>query len=178
MTRSSAAPFSATVYDLDPGPGPGVSTRRVTLAPIPTSEAHRLGAAFAAIDPWAKYAYTPERLAAFFAGSEPSAPRYALHADGDIAGVVGLRLDWLRGPFLQFLGVLPSAQGKGLGGSVLAWIEREARRGEHRNLWVTASDFNIRALSLYKRHGYEETARLDGLVSDEYAEILFRKRLI
>jgi diamine N-acetyltransferase len=172
---STPAPFSATTFDLDPGLTG--SPKHVTLGPIPLSETSRLGAGFAAIDPWAKYAYTPERLAAFFAGSEPSSPRYALQADGEIAGVVALKLDWLRGPFLQFLGVLPSAQGKGVGGSVLAWIEREARRGEQRNLWVTASDFNNRAVSLYKRHGYEEVARLDGLASDTLGEILLRKRL-
>jgi diamine N-acetyltransferase len=170
MAAPAAEPFRAKAYDLD-------AVKRVALTPIPPGETQRLAADFAAIDPWARYAYTPARLAAFFAGSEPSAPRYALIADGDIAGVVGLRLDWLRGPFLQFLGVLPAAQGKGLAGSVLAWIELEARRGEHRNLWVTASDFNIRALSLYNRHGYEEVARLDGLVTDAHAEILLRKRL-
>jgi diamine N-acetyltransferase len=172
---STPAPFSATTYELDHGPSG--SAKRVTLAPIPPGETVRLGAGFAAIDPWAKYAYTPERLAAFFAGSETSSPRFALYADGEIAGVAALKLDWLRGPFLQFLGVLPSAQGKGLGSRVLAWIEREARRGEQRNLWVTASDFNNRAVSLYKRHGYEEVARLDGLASDTLGEILLRKRL-
>jgi ribosomal protein S18 acetylase RimI-like enzyme len=170
-----AEPFGAMAYDLPPGAG---STKHVALAPIPPSETLRLAASFATIDPWARYGYAPARLAALFSGSEPSAPRYALYTDGDIAGIVGLKLDWLRGPFLQFLGILPEAQGQGLGSSVLAWIEREARRGVHHNLWVTASDFNVRALGLYKRHGYAETARLDGLVSEEHAEILLRKRLI
>lgn len=170
-----AEPFGAMAYDLSPCAG---AAKHVALAPIPASETHRLAAGFAAIDPWARYGYAPARLAAFFSASEPSAPRYALYAGGDIAGVVGLKLDWLRGPFLQFLGILPEAQGQGLGSSVLDWIETEARRGSHRNLWVTASDFNVRAVSLYKRHGYDETARLDGLVSDAHAEILLRKRLI
>ena len=174
-TPQHAEPFGAMAYDLASGT---VSTNRVALGPIPLGETLRLATGFAAIDPWARYGYAPARLATFFSGSEPSAPRYALYADGDIAGVVGLKLDWLRGPFLQFLGILPEAQGQGLGSSVLTWIELEARRGGHRNLWVTASDFNVRALGLYRRHGYEETARLDGLVSDEHAEILLRKRLI
>lgn len=167
-----AEPFGAIDYDLAPG-----AANRVALAPIPSNEAHPIAAAFAAIDPWAIYGYAPAQLAAFFSTSEPSAPRFALYADGDIAGVVGLKLDWLRGPFLQFLGILPASQGKGLGSSVLAWIEQEARRGAHRNLWVTASDFNVRAMSLYIGRGYEQVARLDGLISDEHAEILFRKRL-
>ena len=170
-----AEPFAAITYDLASGRDPA---NRVALGPVPPAETLRLATSFAAIDPWARYAYQPTRLAAFFSGSEPSAPRYALYADGNIAGVVGLKLDWLRGPFLQFLGILPEAQGQGLGSSVLAWIELEARRGGHGNLWVTASDFNVRALDLYRRHGYEETARLDGLVNDEHAEILLRKRLL
>jgi ribosomal protein S18 acetylase RimI-like enzyme len=162
-------------YELTPGRD---AVSRVALGPVPPGETLRLATSFAAIDPWARYGYQPARLAAFFSGSDLSAPRYALYADGDIAGVVGLKVDWLRGPFLQFLGILPEAQGKGLGSSVLTWIELEARRGGHRNLWVTATDFNVRALGLYRRHGYEETARLDGLVSDEHAEMLLRKRLL
>jgi len=170
-----AEPFAAMTYDLAPGRD---AANRVALGPVPPGETLRLATSFATIDPWAKYGYAPARLATFFSGSEPSAPRYALYADGDIVGVVGLKLDWLRGPFLQFLGILPETQGQGLGSSVLTWIELEARRGGHRNLWVTASDFNFRALGLYRRHGYEETARFDGLVSNEHAEILLRKRLI
>jgi GNAT superfamily N-acetyltransferase len=169
-----AEPFGAAHYDL----ATETSTpRQLRLAPVPREEARRLAEAFASIDPWAKYGYAPERLAAFFSIAELSAPRFAIYDGDEIAGVVGLRLDWLRGPFLQFLGILPPAQGRGFGSSVMDWIEREARRGAHRNLWVTASEFNSRALSLYKHHGYEQVALLDGLVSDEHAEILFRKRL-
>jgi ribosomal protein S18 acetylase RimI-like enzyme len=173
-TPEPAQPFAATRHDLPAGPD---LAARVRLAPLPREEARRLAEAFASIDPWAKYGYAPERLAAFFSIAELSAPRFALYDGDEIAGVVALRLDWLRGPFLQFLGILPWAQGRGFGSSVMTWIEREARRGAHRNLWVTASDFNPRALSLYTHHGYEQVARLDGLVSDEHAEFLFRKRL-
>ena len=55
-------------------------------------------------------------------------------------------------------------------------IEEEARR-LGTNLWLTVSEFNERARAFYVRHGFEETARLSGLVADGTAELLLRKRL-
>ena len=37
------------------------------------------------------------------------APRFAVWLGGKLAGAAGLRLNWLRGPYVQFLGVLPDA---------------------------------------------------------------------
>lgn len=168
MTPPSAAPFRAPCYELEDG---------VRLAPIPADASARLASLFAGIDPWARYAYPASRLADYFTREEPSAPRFAIFSKGSVAGVVVLRLEWLRGPFLQFLGIIPDAQGQGLGRSILAWMEAEARRGAERNIWITASGFNTGALSFYERHGYVRAARLDDLVADGYAEILLRKRL-
>jgi ribosomal protein S18 acetylase RimI-like enzyme len=118
-----------------------------------------------------------EGLVTYLAAQEPGAPRLLLRIDGEIAGAVGLRLNWLRGPYLQFLGVLPVFQRRGLGNAVLDWFERETRKGNDRNLWVAASDFNAGAIRFYEAHGFKQVARLDGLVRDERAEILLRKRL-
>ena len=41
-------------------------------------------------------------------------------------GAVGLRLNWLRGPHVQFLGVLPGFQGDGLGATMLGYAGFEA----------------------------------------------------
>ena len=175
MSTPSAAPFSATTYELDPAGG---SAKRVTLAPIPPNETLRLGAGFAAIDPWAKYAYTPERLASFFAGSEPSAPRFGLYADGEIAGVAALKLDWLRGPFLQFLGVLPSAPGEG-SRRKRAGVDR-ARSASRRAAQPLGDGFRFQCSRRQPLQAPRllELARLDGLASDTLGEILLRKRLI
>lgn len=160
---------------LDPDPLRGATLR--ALRPLSRDEAQSLGAAFAAMPPWSAYPFSADALAAYLARSEPHAPRRAITCGGEIAGAVGWRLDWLRGPYLQFLGLLSAYQGRGLGEAVLTWLEHEARTAGERNLWVAVSDFNHGAIRFYARHGYVETARLDDLVRDGRSEILMRKRL-
>jgi GNAT superfamily N-acetyltransferase len=172
---SFAAPIS--IGSTGPSDGSGTPAPPITLRPFDPSEAALLGARFAAIPPWARYPFEPEALAAYLGADEAGAPRYAITSGDRLAGAVGLRLAWLRGPYLQFLGILPEFQGQNLGGAVLAWMEREARRAGHRNLWVAASDFNTGAVRFYCRHGFSEVARLDALIQEGRTELLLRKRL-
>jgi ribosomal protein S18 acetylase RimI-like enzyme len=130
---------------------------------------------FAAIDPWAAYPYPPSGLAAYFSTEEPNAPRFVLTVGDAAAGAVGMRLNWLRGPHVQFLGVLPGFQGDGLGTRLLEWIESQS--GGQRNLWLTVSDFNHRARAFYERHGFVVVAPLPGLVREDRTELLLRKQL-
>lgn len=154
-------------------------TRRgaaISLLPMPADVAPSLAAQFAAIDPWAAYPYPPGLLADYFSAKEVAAPRFLLTIAGKPAGVVGMRLNWLRGPHIQFLGVLPAFQREGLGGQLLAWIEREA--SGNRNLWLTVSDFNVKARTFYERHGFVVVAPLPGLVREDRTELLMRKQLL
>lgn len=170
----SRPPFGLERHDLGCA---GRDKAAIAVAPLAAEDADRLGTVFAAMDPWASYPYPASGLAAYFAKSEPSAPRFAILCVDELAGVAGLRLDWLRGPYIQFLGILAPHQGTGLGAAVLDWIEREARASGARNLWVAASDFNGGALRFYERSGFARVAVLDGLVRDGRDEILLRKRL-
>jgi ribosomal protein S18 acetylase RimI-like enzyme len=129
------------------------------------------------IDPWARYKYTPGALSSFLTAEEADAPRYAIAVDHEIAGAVSIRTNWLRGPYLQFLGILPPYQNQGIGSSVLNWFESQAREGGAQNLWIAASEFNARALSLYEKHGFHRIATLTDLVVEGSSEILLRKRL-
>jgi diamine N-acetyltransferase len=156
---------------------PNGSGGTVTFRPMTAEGAEELGAALAAIDPWAHYDYTPEALSKFLAGKEEDAPRFEILVEGVLAGAISIRKNWLRGPYLQFLGVLPGFQKRGVGGIVLSWFEAEARKDKVRNIWVVASDFNRGAVAFYERFGFVRVATLDGLVSEDAAEILLRKRL-
>lgn len=147
------------------------------LVPMTREAAGRLGTIFAAMEPWSRYPYPADVLAAYLALVEAHAPRFAIVEGDDVRGAVGVQLAWLRGPYLQFLGIVPECQGNGLGGAVLAWLERDARRCGHRNLFVCTSDFNAGAERFYARHGFARAAVLDGLVLEGTAEILLRKRL-
>ncbi len=169
---STPASFGAARYEL-----PLAGGEDLILAPLSPADGTRLGAVFAAIDPWAAYGYPAATLSAFLANPEPGAQRLALMLGGETAGAAVVRPGWLRGPYLNFLAVVPGAQDRGIGGAFLTWMEREARTSKERNLWVAASEINTGAIRLYERHGFVQTAKLDDLAWDGRAEILMRKRL-
>lgn len=149
----------------------------LTFEPMSRAAAETLAPLLANIDPWARYGYTVAALTSFLATEEADAPRYAIAVDRAIAGAVSIRKNWLRGPYLQFLGILPPYQNQGIGRSVLNWFEKQARETSAQNLWVAASEFNVRALSFYERHGYARVAVLTDLVVEGSSEILLRKQL-
>lgn len=169
---SGQSPFTAGRYEI-------VLARGTPLfaSPMTESEAGPLAEAVAALDPWRTYAYPADKLAGYLARPEPGAPRFVLRREGEIAGGIGLRLNWLRGPYIQFLAVLPRFQCQGLGSAVVSWVEAQARDGDERNLWIAASEINAHARQLYERLGFREIAKLDDLVCDGRAEIIYRKRL-
>jgi ribosomal protein S18 acetylase RimI-like enzyme len=129
------------------------------------------------MEPWSRYPFTAAALKAYFAGDETGAPRYAIRLENRLAGALGLRLNWLRGPYIQFLGLVPGAQGEGAGSHLIDKLVEEARAAGERNLWVAASAFNTGALKFYERHGFVRAAELDGVVQEGIYEILLRKRL-
>ena len=169
---SGNATFAETRYELSlPGGAKLIAT------PLDPADGRHLGEVFAGLDPWAAYGYPAAALSHFLAANEPPAPRFAMHVSGELAGAIVIRPAWLRGPYLQFLGVVPAYQRRGLGSGVLAWMEREGRSAKDRNLWVAVSEINTDAQRLYERHGYKQVAHLDDLAWDGRAEILMRKRL-
>lgn len=149
----------------------------IALDTMDVDTARVLGSGFAAIDPWARYNFSEDALTAYLGKSEAGAPRYVIRVDGEIAGAIGIRSGWLRGPYLQFLGILPAYQSQGAGQLALAWFEGTARAHGERNIWVAASEFNSTALKFYERHGFQRAARLDSLIEDGQTEILLRKKL-
>jgi GNAT superfamily N-acetyltransferase len=151
---------------------------RISLTPVTREAASALGSSLAAMDPWARYPYSPEALARYLFARELSAPRYAIHAGETLVGAIGLQRDWLRGPYIQFLAFLPEAQGKGYGTRILQWCEEQAVSSQARSLWVAASDFNADAIRFYERFGFQCTAVLDDVVKDGFNEVLMRKKLV
>lgn len=168
-----AALFTADQYEI------AVADQPVTLnlGPFPSHEAEPLATAIAAIPPWSIYGYPAAAIASYLKGSEPEGRRYLMQVDGLSAGAVGLQPNWLRGPYLRFLAILPPFQGRGLGAAILRWIEDEARNAGQRNVWVVASQINTDAIRFYERHGFAQAAHLDDLAYDDRVEILMRKRL-
>ncbi len=149
----------------------------ISLRPLPPGEPQRLGPVFAAIDPWSRLGYKADALSGYLGTLEKSAPRYAIMAGTEVAGAVGIRLNWLRGPYVQFLGILPEYQKRRLGSTFLAWLAHEAKRHGEQNVWVLASVFNADALRFYEVNGFERTGEIVDLVAPGTAEVLLRRRL-
>jgi ribosomal protein S18 acetylase RimI-like enzyme len=150
--------------------------RCALAAPPSAAEAEAIGALLAAMDPWATLGVTAAGLAAYLGRDDPALRRYAVRVEGAVAGVVCVRWPWLRGPYIELLGLAPTCQGRGIGAELLAWTEAEARKAGS-NLWVAASSFNPRALEFYRRQGFVEVGLIEDLVRPGFDEVLLRKRL-
>lgn len=149
----------------------------VTLRALPPGEPQRLGPIFAGIDPWARLGYKAEALSGYLGTLEKTAPRYAIMIGNEVAGVVGVRLNWLRGPYIQFMAVLPDYQKRKLGSAFLAWLAHEAKRHREQNIWVMASTFNDGALRFYEASGFERAGEVPDLVAPGTVEVMLRRRL-
>jgi len=144
--------------------------------PITAEQAQAIGAALALSEPWATLKVSGTALANYLMRDDAALRRYAVSVDGKLVGVICIRTPWLRGPYIELLGLFPEARGKGVGKQLLSWAENEARR-EAKNLWVVASSFNQQALSFYEGFGFTRIGAIPGLVSPEHDEILLRKSL-
>ena len=165
MTPANEQPFAPVEHALG----------AALLKPLDAATAETLAERLAAMDPWHRLGYETGRLQRYLSGDSPALARFRIDCDGELAGVVAVRSPWLHGPYLELLAVLPEHQGRGLGSTVLRWMETEA--GASRNLWVAVSSFNGPARSFYARHGFSEIGTVPGLVRDGFDEILLRKAL-
>lgn len=169
---SGERPYHAPHYDLGASPAGEARTLDVVLA----DEAMELGRGLSAIEPWLGYRATPEKLARFFTVEEPDCSRRVIRLAGAPVGMVAVRCPWLYGPYLQFLGLLPSAQRHGLGAAVLDWMASEAPAGT-RNLWLCVTTTNTPAQSFYRGQGFVEVGTVASLAVDGIDELLMRRRL-
>jgi len=150
---------------------------RPALSPMTAPWAALFGESLARIDPWLKLGYSSSGLARYLSAITPERQAFALLLGGTPAACLTVRPNWLRGPLLELLAVLPGHQGKGLGRDILAWLAEETQRLGQANLWTLSSEFNESARAFYRCQGFEEAGVLPGLVSPEETEILLRLRL-
>jgi ribosomal protein S18 acetylase RimI-like enzyme len=133
----------------------------------------------AEIDPWRRLGSSPQRLmAGLLRADDPFTRCRCLLVDGAPAGAMAVRNDWLLGPYLLHLSVLPAFQRQGHGRWLMAAFEADGRAVRARNLWVCASAFNRSALAFYEDSGFARIGLLDDLIVDGLDEVLLRKRLI
>ena len=148
-----------------------------TLLPLDTESAGVIAEALVCMDPWKRLEYRESGLLAYLTRQDPGLARYRIMHGRNLSGAVCIRYAWLRGPFLELIGVLDGFQGKGLGGAVLEWMEEQAA-GVTSNLWTTVSSFNHRAVVFYQRQGFREVTILKDFLKQGEDEILLRKRIV
>ena len=85
---------------------------------------------------------------------------WVLEADGAIVGLVVLEDDGDDALLLDNIAVAPSAQGQGIGRTLMAFTESEARRRGHRNVRLYTHVSMAENIRLYARLGFRETGRV------------------
>lgn len=158
------------------------SNTSVTLAScvlsraLSVADAELLSDSFAASEPWLTLGISASGLKNYLLRDDANLYRYTVRINNQVAGVICLRYPWLRGPYIELLGLTAAYRGQGIGTQLLNWAETEARQ-QNNNLWLVTSSFNQLALAFYVHHGFEQIANIDGLVHPDYDELLLRKCL-
>ncbi|MGD9947165.1 MAG: GNAT family N-acetyltransferase [Desulfobulbus sp.] len=164
----STFPFAATSYSVLP-------LRLNSLGPSVTEP---ISTRLAAMDPWKRLGYGAPALGRYLTAPDSGLKRFAVQVEStETIGVACVRFPWLRGPYLELLAVFPAAQGRGVGRTLLAWMEEQARLSAN-NLWTVTSEFNTKARQFYQAAGFVEVAPLPDLVATGESEILLRKTLL
>ena len=125
-------------------------------------------------EPWKTLGYTAVDWEHLFDPLPQGREGFIVEADGAVAGLALLRQRFLLGDYLELLAIAPWAQGKGLGGTLLAYLE-DVVFARAKNLFACVSDFNQGARRFYERHGYREIGPVPNLLIPGSAEILLRK---
>jgi ribosomal protein S18 acetylase RimI-like enzyme len=159
-------PFAFPAYDLASG---------ITLTDA-RPHADSLGAILARMDPWQAHGRTAAEMATRFSRNDPSAFRFAIRKDDVIVGAVIVRYPFLRGAYLETLGLSEAARGLGIGRAIIDWMAAEIA-GEATNLWLCVTDWNEAARRFYRAQGFVEVVPLPDLSVEGMTEIFMRKRV-
>ncbi len=145
------------------------------LGPV-GDDAPEIARRLAAIDPWARAGRTPEIFRAYFATPLPGTHRFALRHDGTLVGALSIRHPFMRGPYIELIGLFPEAQGRGIARRIVAWMAAEVAH-EGGSLWLCVTDWNTAARAAYTALGFVEVAPLPDLALPGITEIFMRRPL-
>lgn len=101
----------------------------------------------------------------------------ALH-DEQVVGLVyyGQRGAFYFGSYLRLLAVDATYRGKGVGGQLLSYVERQVQPVTS-SLFLLATEHNVDAHRFYQRHGYMHVGAIPDFVAVGITEYIFWKRL-
>ena len=163
-SKTDTPPFRGSHYPLQP----------CELRAMEVQWANPIADQLAQLEPWRTLAYAPEALGRYLSASTQDSMRFAVLREGMIAGAVCVRFPWLRGAYLELIGLFPQAQGQGIGRAVCEWLGQEIS-GHADNLWTLVSSFNAPARRFYANCHFTEIGVLKDFVRPGHDEILMRR---
>lgn len=125
-------------------------------------------------DPWKTLGYTAPNWETLFNPLPQGRDGYVVEENGAVVGIALIRQKFLFGDYLELLAIAPTFQGKGLGRTLLTYLEGIVF-ARTKNLFVCVSDFNAGARRFYARNGYQEIGPMPNFLIPGTAEILLRK---
>lgn len=146
------------------------------IAPSSPAEHEWCSRLMAASDPWITLKRDEDACRAVLArpGTELFVARD--QTAGQPLGFILLAAFGLAGsPYISCIAVSPEAQGRGLGGQLMAFAEQRFHDRHH--IFLLVSSFNRRAQQFYRRQGYEFIGELKDYIVPGQSELLFHKRL-
>jgi ribosomal protein S18 acetylase RimI-like enzyme len=142
---------------------------------LSASDAELLAEQFACSQPWLTLGILTTGLKNYLLKEDSHLYRYAVQVDKRVVGVICIRTPWLRGDYIELLGLIEDYRGQGIGTELLQWAELQAH-AHGNNLWLLTSSFNRPALQFYQAQGFKQIGIIEGLVHPDYDELLLRKR--
>jgi ribosomal protein S18 acetylase RimI-like enzyme len=125
-------------------------------------------------DPWTRLGRTLEQCRQ--SCRYPETMMFVAHLEGEPTGFVLLQKRGVAGsPYIASIAVAENRRGGGLGSQLLEFAERLFADAKH--IFLCVSSFNLRARTLYERHGYTVVGELKDYLIKGASEILMHKRL-
>ncbi len=130
---------------------------------------------------WQRYNLTVDKISTQF---ERALQTQDLLLVTDMTGYPACGFAWClpggafgRSMYLRLIGVHPDCTRFGIGGTLLAEVERQALEAGQ-DLFLLVSDFNMDAQRFYQRHGFDQVGAIPAYVLPDVTELIYRKRLM
>ncbi len=159
-------------HEGDPG---GVGRIRIRIL-----RAHDIPACVAIVTShalWQRYGISARKARQLIRSARRRRERlYVATADGQVVGFIWFLLHgtFAHSGYIRWIGVAPSARGKGVGTALMAFAETQILRTGP-NVFLLVSAFNRLAQRFYRRRGYQPIGRLADYVAPGITELLYRK---
>jgi ribosomal protein S18 acetylase RimI-like enzyme len=102
---------------------------------------------------------------------------FVAEEEGRLAGFAWVHTHgaFLAAPYLRFIAVDPSFQGRGVGTLLLKEFEEQTRY-LGKDWFLLVSDFNTGAQQFYEKHGYQRVGALPSFAKEGITEVIMVKK--